>query len=222
MPDVPDDTVDFERAYRSGRMRIDPRIFLGAVPAVVFLIARQFLSTQLSIGVSFAASAFVFFRNPGHGVIRALSVLSFVVVTIAAVIGIISENETAFVAQNLAGDFIIAGVCVGSMIARRPLIGGIARELAPGIRPVMPIEHPTFMWLTAANAAVQALVGLARAVMLVTLSTGVYVIVSRVVFIPLNIGFVLFCYREVTRSAIRIWPADMPPPPEWQMRDEPA
>jgi hypothetical protein len=214
------DEREFETTYRSGRMRINPRIFLGTAPALVFLVAHQFTSTPVAILISFAVSALVFVRNSGNGIIRALSVLSFIIVSLAAVTGIVLNSDSAFVAQNLVGDFSIALVSVGSVAIRRPLIGAIARDVAPGIQPVMPIGHPTFVMLTLLNAAMSIASGVARIAMFEILSTDLYVIFSRVALWPTQAWFLWFCYRQVTRAAIRIWPVDMPPPVGWTGRTQ--
>ena len=198
--------------------RINPRIFFGALPALVFLVAHQFTSTPVSIGISFAVSALVFARNSGHGIVRALSVLSFSIVAASAATGIVLRSDGAFVAQNLIGDFSIALVSVGSVLIRRPLIGAISRDMAPGIQPVMEIGHPVFVQLTLISAALSVVGGLARIVMLLLLSTDLYVIVSRVALWPSQAWFLWFCYRQVTRAAIRMWPADMAPPAGWTAR----
>ncbi|HZP58656.1 MAG TPA: hypothetical protein VFC53_14065 [Dehalococcoidia bacterium] len=207
---------EFEAAYRSGRMRIDTRVFAGMVPALVFLVVRQVASPQIAIVSSFVASAAVFARYPGRGVIRALAVLAFAVVTASTIIGLLSESETAFVAQNIVSDVIFVGVGVGTVLARKPLIGAIAREVAPGIAPVVPVDHPVFVRLTLLNVAISAVTAAIRLGMLAVLSTAAYVIVSRVVFFPVSVLFIAYCYRETTRATIRMWPADAPPPEGWR------
>ena len=209
---------DFEETYRSGRMRINPRIFLGTAPALVFLVAHQFASTPVSILISFAVSALVFARNSGHGIIRALSVLSFSIVSVSALTGILLRSDGAFVAQNLVGDFSIALVSVGSVIIHRPLIGAISRDMAPGIQPVMTIGHPVFVQLTLVGAAMSVASGVTRIAMFEVLSTDLYVVVSRVALWPSQAWFIWFCYRQVTRAAIRMWPGDLPPPAGWTAR----
>ena len=199
-------------------MRINPRIFVGTAPALIFLISHQFASTPTSILISFSVSALVFARNSGHGIIRALSVLSFSIVAVSAVTGILLRSDGAFVAQNVVGDFSIALVSVGSVIIRRPLIGAISRDMAPGIQPVMSIGHPVFVQLTLVSAAMSVASGIARIAMLAIFGTDLYVIVSRVALWPSQIWFIWFCYRQVTRAAIRMWPADMPPPAGWTAR----
>ena len=61
---------EFETTYRSGRMRINPRIFLGAAPALVFLVAHQFTSVPVAILVSFAVSAVVFGRSEDEQAVK--------------------------------------------------------------------------------------------------------------------------------------------------------
>lgn len=209
---------DLEETYRSGRMQINPRILVGTTPAIVFLIAHHFTSLPLAILTSLAASAIVFAFNGGHGIIRALSVLSFTIVCLSAGVGLILRSEVAFVAQNLVGDISIAIVSIGSILIGRPLMGAISRDMAPGIRPVMAIGHPVFVQLTLVNVGLHILSGGARIGMISVLPTDLYVILSRVAMWPIQIWFVWFCYRQVTRAAIRIWPADLGPPVGWVAR----
>jgi hypothetical protein len=207
-----------EREMRRGYIKPDFRVFQGGIPPAVFFIANWLGPTQVAIALSFAASVWVFVRNPGSGVIRALSVLGFCVVTGSAIVGLALDSDKAFVAQNLIGDFAITAVCIGSVLIGRPLIGAIARELVPGIQPVMPVDHRVFVRLTLINAALNLGTGLVRILMLGALSANAYVVVSRVAFLPISALFFVLCYRWITQEAIRIWPADMPPPDEWRSR----
>lgn len=190
----------------------DPRVFQGALPAVVFVAVNWAGPTQLAIGASFATAVFVFTRNRMRGIIGWLGVLSFAIVSASAVIGLISDSGKAYAAQNVVGDFAIVIVCAGSLLARKPMIGAIAQELVPAIKPVMPIAHPAFMWLTGINGAINLGTGVARWFMLESMSVNAYVVLSRVVFIPLSAAFIVLCYVVVNRVAIAIWPADVPAP----------
>jgi hypothetical protein len=214
----PEDTFDAEAEdrIRRGHLRPDMRVFLGIVPPVAFLAANYLWSTQVAIIVAFIASTAVFVRNPGSGVIRALAVISFAVVAISAIAGLASGSGKVFVAQNLIGDFLIAAIFVGSVIVHRPMIGAIAREMVPAMKPVMQIDHIVFVRLTLISAGVNIVSGVARAFLLDALTENQYVIASRALGFPLGVAFFLYAYREVTRTAIAIWPADMPPPPEWR------
>jgi hypothetical protein len=191
----------------------DTRVLQGALPAVVFLVANAMGPAQVAIGLSFVTSAVVFVRNRGAGVIQLLATMSFAIVAVSAAVGLALDSPKAFVAQNAVTDFVIAVIFTVSVVVRRPLIGLIARELVPAIRPVIDVTHIVFAQLTLLSAALNVGQGVARLFMLDALSANEYVIISRVVFIPMNIAFYALCYWRVSQVAIRIWPADMPPPP---------
>ena len=193
-------------------VRPHPRVLESLLPIGAYVVFNLVVSTQIAIAASFVTSVVVFVRNSGYGTIRFLGLLGFAVLTVSAVLGLVSHSGKIYVAQNLVSDFIFAGVFAGSVAARRPLIGAIAREVAPAIKPVMAIGHPLFVRLTFGSAAINLLEGIARIALLRALSDNAYVIVSRVLFLPLGIGFYVLCYALVNREAILIWPAELPPP----------
>ncbi len=193
-------------------VRPNPRIIESAVPAVAFIVANQFASTEIAIGASFLASVVVFVRNRGHGVIRALGVAGFVVVCGFAVLGLLLGSGKVFVAQNLFIDFLFAAAFVGSVLIGRPLIGAIVREVAPALQPVMPLGHPLFVRLTLLGALLNVATGVARLGLLAALTENQYVIASRALGLPISVAFYVYCYVLIQRTAIRIWPADLPPP----------
>jgi hypothetical protein len=195
-----------------GLIRLDPRALEGAYPALAFLVANSLWSTQLAIAISFVTALVVFVRNRQRGVIGILGGLSFVIVSISAIVGLIWDSGTVFVAQNLIADFVFAGVYAVSIAIGRPLIGVIVREVVPAIKPVLQVNHPVFVQLSLVALAMNGVEGVARLWMIDVLSTNWYVVISRVVFIPVTIGFYLLCYWRVSKVAIAIWPADMPPP----------
>jgi intracellular septation protein A len=215
-PDVPPLDAREEDRLRRGYLRPDFRVWIGALPALVFLVLNWQTTTEIAIAASFAASVLVFVRNPGSGVIRALSALSFSIVAASAAAGLILDSGKAFVAQNLIGDFVIAAVFLVSVLVRRPMIGAIAREMVPAMKPVLAVGHPVFVKLTLISVALNVVSGVVRLFLLDALSENQYVIVSRALGFPPNVLFFLYAYRQVTRVAIRIWPADAPPPPEWR------
>jgi intracellular septation protein A len=193
-------------------VRPDFRVFEGFLPVLVFFVANRMGPAEVAIGLSFATAVVVFARNKSSGIIRALSVLGFVIVTASAVAGIVASSDKVFVAQNIVSDFAFVIIMMGSVLIGRPLIGAIARELVPGIRPVMAVNDPAFVVLTLVNGAINLGTGVARIFMLDAMSADTYAIVSRVAFIPLNIAFFVLCYALIARRAIAIWPADLPPP----------
>jgi hypothetical protein len=208
------DPASAERERDAVRVRdflnIDPSVFQGFAPAIVFLIANQFWPTEIAIVLSFAATVVVFVRNKASGVIRLLSTLGFAIVAFSTALSFALNSDRAFVAQNIFADMMFAAIYVGSVIIARPLIGAIARELVPGIRPVMSINTPIFVRLSLLSAAINVVSAIARYFMIENMSVNAYVILSRAVFIPVNVAFIVLCYVAITRTAIRIWPEDVP------------
>lgn len=193
-------------------VRFDPQILIGFVPVAVFLIANALGPAQIAIGLSFVASCIVFVKTPGRGATRLLSVTGFAIVTVSAVVGIITDNDRVFVAQNIGIDLAFAVMFGVSVLVGKPLIGVIAREAAPGIQPVLSLADPVFVRLTLLNVAINLIEASLRVVMLFLLEANVYAVVSRVTAVPVTILFVAFCYREIFRRAVAIWPVDEPPP----------
>lgn len=191
-------------------LRPDFRLLQGLLPVLVFIVLNRQATTQIAIGASFLVSIVVFWHNRSSGIIRFLTVLGFSLVAVAAVIGLILDNDKIFVAQNIATDFAIVAVSIGSIMVGKPLIGALARELTPGIRSVMAIDHPVFVKLTLINAALNVVTGVARIFLLQEVTANQYAVLSRVLFFPLSFAFVLLCFIWIGRTAIRIWPADVP------------
>ncbi|MEX2227128.1 MAG: hypothetical protein WEB52_11845 [Dehalococcoidia bacterium] len=205
-----------EDRMRRGYLRPDFHVFVGILPTVAFLVLNSVTSTQIAIAVSFLVSAVVVVRYPGNGVIRALTIISFTVVFVSAVVGLVFDSGKAFVAQNLIDDFLISAIFLGSVLIGRPMIGAIAREMVPAIKPVMPIDHAVFVKLTLINVGVNLVTGVGRLFLLDALTENQYVVASRALGFPLFLAFFIYAYREITRVAIRIWPADAAPPEQWR------
>lgn len=199
---------------RRYRMHVRPngRILEGLWPVAAYFLVNLLAPAEAAIAASFAVSIVVFLRNRAHGTIRLLAAIGFAVVAASAALGLVSHSGRIYVAQNLVTDFIFAGVFAGSILAGKPLVGAIAREVAPALQPVMAVDHPLFVQLTLVSVAMNLGEGVARIFLLQSLSDNVYIIMSRVLFLPLSIGFYVLCYALVNREAIRIWPEDMPAP----------
>jgi hypothetical protein len=207
-----DSSPEAERPRRY-YVRPSPQVLIAFLPALAFILADKFVPTPGAIGTSFAVSAVIFVRNPGGGgVIRMLGAIGFAIVCGAAITGIALSSGKAYVAQNLFSDFAFAAIFAGSVLVHRPLMGAIIREVVPALKPVMPIDHRLFVQLTLANIAINLAQGTARVFLIQDLSASQYAIASRAISFPVSIAFYLLCYVLVHRTAIAIWPADMPPP----------
>jgi len=167
--------------------RFNPSVMEGGLPVVVFWLVNQFADAPVSISASFATAIIVFARNKQSGVIRALSVLGFVVVAGSAAVGLMMNSDKAFAAQNIVSDFVIVPIALGSILIGRPLAGAVGRELFPAIRPIVPERHRVFVFLTLVVVAINLSTGLIRLAMIDALSTNDYVLLSRVIGVPFNI-----------------------------------
>ena len=210
---APVDALPPAEPTRRYYVRPTPHVLIAFLPALAFITADRFASTPVAILVSFAVSAVIFVRNPGGGgVIRMLGAIGFAIVCGSAIVGLALSSGKAYVAQNLFADFAFAAIFAASVVVRRPLMGAIIREIVPALKPVMAVNYPLFRQLTLMNVAINLAQGTARIFLIHDLSASQYSIASRAISFPISIAFYLFCYVVVQRTAIAIWPADMPPP----------
>lgn len=205
-------TVDRSTIRMRDHVRFDPHILIGFVPVTVFLIANALGPAQVAIALSFAASCAVFVLTPGRGATRLLSITGFAIVTVSAVVGILADDDRIFVAQNIGIDLAFAALFAGSVFIGKPLIGLIAREAAPGIKPVLVLQDPVFVRLSLLNAGINIIEAALRVAMLGLLDANTYAVVSRASAVPVTILFIAYTYHEIFRRAIAIWPVDMRPP----------
>ena len=180
---------------------IDWRVAEAGLPVLVFLVLNVIGPAQLAIGASFAASVSVFLRNRDSGVIRALAIMGFLVVTGSAIVGLAADSTKAFAAQNIVSDFLVAVVGVGSIAIGRPLVGAVARESIPALRSLLDVRHRTFIYLTLGFVALNIVTGVIRIFLLDALSTNEYVLASRAVGFPLSAAFFVASYFAVKRAA---------------------
>ena len=203
---------EVSRILRGEWDTIDWRVAQSGVPVIVFVVLNQFGSAHLAIGASFAASVWVILNNRDSGVIRALALMGFVVVTGSAVVGLLANSAKAFAAQNIVGDFLVASVGVGSVLIGRPLVGAVARETIPALRSLLDLQHRAFVYLTLGFVAINIFTGIVRIFLLDALSTNEYVLVSRLVGFPLTGAFFVVSYLTIKRAAVALAPG-MPSEP---------
>ena len=112
-----------------------PDVNLAAVanllPVVLYVVVRHAAGTQIGIGVAFLALIVVFALNRRRGVMGGIALLSLIIATGASVAGILLNSDIAFLLRDPIGDFLTAGVILGSLALRRPLLGLVAREVSP-------------------------------------------------------------------------------------------
>lgn len=161
------------------------RILMSALPiALFFALNRAGAPAWLAILGGFAASTVVFYLNRKDRLIGALTLFGFVVVTVSAVAGLIWGSEKAYLASGPISDFLFLPLYGASILMRKPLIGGVARELFPHVAGRIPTNAAVFVWLSVTWAVYDLVHGVVRFYMLAQLSVGEYIIWSRVVSWP--------------------------------------
>ncbi len=203
-PETPN-LPDFRKLAQGDFSAVDWRIFWSLLPLVVFLVLNSFWPedlwrTQVAIVASFAASTWVFAINRDSGVIRFITVLGFIVVAGSAVVGLVADSAKAFAAQNIYSDFLVAAVCLASVVIGKPLVGAVARESIPALRTLMEPRHRVFVILTLVFMTYNIGTGIFRIFLLGEFSANEYVIVSRVTS-PISLAFFLACYFMIKRAA---------------------
>lgn len=205
------------RPAGQGDRWVDPRdlkwnysVIEGGIPVAVFWVANNLGPSQLAIILSFIAAFIVFMRNRDSGVVRALSILGFVIVAGSAAAGLILESGKAFAAQNIVSDIAFVIIGIVSLAIGKPFVGPIARELVPAIKPLIANADSVFVLLTVLNILMNVIQAVARIWLIDVLSTNDYVILSRVLSIPLNVAYFGFAYWAIMRRIAR----EAPPPGE--------
>ena len=160
------------------------RIVTSILPVATFYLLTRVAEPWVAILGGFAVSSAVFYINRKDRLIGMLTVFGFVVVAASSTVGIIYDNEKAYLASGPISDFLFVPLFLGSIVVGRPLIGGIARELFPLIAGPIPAKAPVFVWLSVAWAAWNLVHGVIRVFMLQELSIGEYIIWSRIAFWP--------------------------------------
>lgn len=207
-------TADSPAAARNLTLRdfrYNPAIAEGALPVIVFWLLNLVADPRIAIAGSFVTAVIVFIRNSDSGVIRFLSAVSFTIVAGSAVVGLVLDSDKAFAAQNIVSDFSTVPLGIGTIIAGRPLVGMITRELVPAVRPFLAENHRTFIWLTLIVVGINVVTGFIRWYMLGELSTNNYVVLSRVLGLPFNFVYFTLCYVWIRREIDRVIGAEPVP-----------
>lgn len=188
------------------RHAVDPRylqlnygVLEGGAPVIVFWVANNIGPSSVAIVLSFLTAAFVFARNRKSGIVRVLSIVSFAIVAASAGAGLALNNDKAFAAQNIVSDVSFVVIGVVSLIIRKPFVGPLTRELIPALRPLLSDVDRVFVVLTVVNIAINAAQAVIRIWLLDALSTNDYVVVSRVIGIPFNVGYFGLAYVLIVR-----------------------
>jgi hypothetical protein len=187
------------------------RILASAIPVAIFFALTRIAPPWVAIIVGFVATAVVTYANRKDRLIGLLAVYGFVIVAVCAVAGIVGNNEKAYLASGPISDFLFFPLYLGSVILRRPLVGGVARELVPAATLRIPADAFVFMWLSVLWAFYNLSQGFFRFWLLSELSVGEYIILSRLLNWPMSMVMLaitaVFIYREARRHGfdLREW-----------------
>ncbi len=205
-PDLPEISRLFKGDAAGFFGSIDWSIFWTGFPLIVFLVLNSLWPEdlwriQVAIVGSFLASLYVFVTNHDSGVIRAIVVLGFLIVSGSAIVGLAASSAKAFAAQNIYTDFIMVAVCLGSIAIGKPIVGAVARQGVPALRTAMDPQHRVFVYLTLAFMTINIITGILRIFLLGELDTNAYVLISRAVGLPFSVAFLVACYFAIKRTA---------------------
>ena len=177
------------------------RILSSVLPIATFYGVSRVGPPWLAILAGFIVSAIVYYHARKDRLIGFLTLFGFVLVGLSAVIGIIWNSEKAYLAAGPAADFIFVGVYLVSIAIRQPLIGGIARELVPSIASRLPRDAPAFAQMSFLWAGYDFFHGIARVYMLREMSTGEYIVWSRLLSWPFSVALIGITVWTIHRAA---------------------
>ena len=190
--------------------RPNPRIPLVGAPVVVFYVLTRLVNAELAIAGGFIAFTIVFFLVSFSRLYRGLAFYGYLITAGAALVGILWGSEKAYLAAGPAQSVLILPVYAGSLIIGKPLIGAIARDFVPGIAGGLAVNAPVFVWITVGWAVYHVVRAPVLSWMLVELSVGEYIVLTRVVWWPITaacyLGTGWLIIRAVRRQERRAAP----------------
>lgn len=169
-----------------GHWRPNPRVLLPALPVIIFWALTQTVPPQMAIIGGFLSFCVVFYLTRETRTFQALSALTFGVIAVSTVVGLVSSSEKAFLAAGPVTDFIVAPIFLISAATRMPLVGAVTKETVPGLAAHLPTNAPVFIWLTVFWALFNIATGTMRSFMLANMSVGEYMAWSRIIGWPLG------------------------------------
>ncbi len=201
---------------------MNPRVFISILPVLVFYAVGRVTEPWVAIVAGFVASGIVYYYSRSERLIGALTLFGFAIVSLSAVIGIVSNNEKAYLAAGPIADFLFIGLYLGSIAIKQPLVGGIARELLPAIAGRVPVNHPVFVKLSVAWAVYDLFHGVGRIYLIENLSTGEYLVWSRVLNWPFSGAMIFVTFVAIQRVAAAIALERGEEPPRFSWRPQPT
>lgn len=188
----------------SASPRLNPAATLSLLPVVLYVGLRAVTGPQPAIGAAFLAMILVYRLNRQTGALSALAVLTLAVATVASAIGIALNSDAAFLLRDPVGDFITVAVLLGSIFKRRPFVGLIAHEVAPGVVHGLDLSSRLFSALTLLWAAQILASGGVRLVLITQeMSPQTYLIISRATAWPAAAAIVLLTLILIRRAIRR-------------------
>ncbi len=199
------DDAGKSHAVNEGAPWLDPHGLLGVAPIIVYFVVRQLSVAPVAIGAGLAVAVLVFAlnRKRGGSVIQWMSLFGLVAITAGAIAGIALNSDKAFLANDVAGDFIMAAILATSAIMGRPIAGAITHELLPRVRGAVPKTHRVFVRITWLYVLSNLGMGAYRLYLLGEVSASEYVLYSRAVAWPLGLvmfGLVILLMSRVMRA----------------------
>lgn len=130
----------------------DPVVLLGIAPTLLYILVDRLIDTRPAIAVCVVSAVAVFLyqrrKLPRTSVVFLLGLLGSILMIITGVIGLIEDSDKTFWTFDPIEDFIVGGIFLISVIARRPIVGPLVRELFPTLRQRVPAEHSVWMLIT--------------------------------------------------------------------------
>ena len=173
------------------KSRPNPRFLLSGLPALTFWAATHTASTEVAIALSFASFVWVFHATKEVGTARILALMSLVVITMGAIVGIIATSERAYLAADPVSDSLMATMFLGSAFLGRPFVRHVVGDALPGLADQLEPDHRVYVWLTIGWGLFNVATALVRWHMVTHLSVGEYVLWSRVLAWPLGYSVML-------------------------------
>lgn len=192
----------FNRGPRK-RVPFDLRILLSLLPLVAFWLGYQWGGTYPAIAGGLVGTVAAYLLSNRHGLVGLLAIFALVITAGAGLVGILIENERAFLARDATIDFLIATIALLTLLVRRPLVGLIVQSLYPPLRELMAINHRAFVWSTLIVVGVNIVLGIGHTWMLYgDFSVGQYLVFSRLFGWPLAI-IMFITISVIIRRAVR-------------------
>jgi intracellular septation protein A len=174
----------------------------AVVPVVLFLV----LNTAAGLAWAMVASSvwaivLIIVRRRAGKAAGPLVWFSLGYVLLRGTAGIVTGSDAVFFGPGIASNFVVAGLFVGSVIARRPAVGYIALIFYPF--PPQVRNHDAyrrvFSRLSLAWAALETFTGALQVLLLATTTTNTYLVVRSVVAWPLSVALFVVSLRYPRR-----------------------